>query len=217
MDRQAAQAAKPLAPMKRDAVTRDRGFGKAAAGPAAPLGRHAEAPVIFSLFKRRKASPAETLYRHVAQASRRPSLYLLSGIPDTAEGRFESLSLHVALVLRRLNALPAPAATIGQDLVEIFFRELDRGLRELGVGDLSVAKRIKKLAKAFYGRLNAYDEALAVEGDALRAALARNVLDDETRDAARLTAYVRTAANRLGGMSLADLLRDEPLLDDIEP
>lgn len=177
-----------------------------------------ETPLILDLFKRRGSSPAQTLYLHVAEASRLPALYLDAGVPDTAEGRFESLSLHVALVLRRLKGLPAPAEAIGQELVDVFFRELDRGLRELGVGDLSVAKRIKKLAKAFYGRLGAYDEPLGVaDEEALRSALARNVLDDEAGDAARLAGYVRRAAAHLDGIDLAGLLKDRPLLDKIAP
>src|SRR5690349_12607645 len=91
----------------------------------------------------------ETLYQRIAAASREPMLYASLGIPDTVEGRFESVALHLILVLRRLRQLPPPANDVAQDLVDGFFRHLDRSLRELAVGDLAVPKRMKKLAEAF--------------------------------------------------------------------
>ncbi|MEA1832430.1 ubiquinol-cytochrome C chaperone family protein [Methylobacterium durans] len=144
------------------------------------------------------------LHARINEASRQAGLYTRLGVPDTVEGRFECLSLHVILVLRRLNRLPPPAADVAQDLVNSVFLQLDASLRELGVGDFGVPKRMKKLGAAFYGRAEGYDAALdADDRAALMAALARNVLGrDGPEAAAGLAAYVAAAAD---GLSRADL------------
>ena len=109
-------------------------------------------------------------------AARRPALFLPPyHVPDTLEGRFDALVLHAFLVVRRLAALPAPAPQLAQDLSDEMFRALDRALREMGVGDLAVPKRIAKLAADYNGRRTAYEAALGEGDDALAAALARNV------------------------------------------
>src|SRR3954468_17709052 len=127
--------------------------------------------MIFSLFRKaRRVSAPETLYQRITMAGREPTLYLRFGVPDTVEGRFESLALHLVLVLRRLRHLPAPAQDVAQELVDAFFRQLDASLRELGVGDMGVPKRMKKLAQAFYSRA-AYDAVLDSRDDARLAAV----------------------------------------------
>jgi len=116
-----------------------------------------------------------TLYKRVATASRAAGLYSALGIPDTLEGRFESLSLHMVLVLRALRRMPAPAGDVASDLTDAFFRDMDASLREMGVGDTAVPKRMKKLAASFYGRAHAYDGPLdAGDEAALATALGRN-------------------------------------------
>ncbi|HEX2724800.1 MAG TPA: ubiquinol-cytochrome C chaperone family protein [Beijerinckiaceae bacterium] len=152
----------------------------------------------------------ETLYQRVAAASRHPALYERLGIPDTVEGRFESVALHLILVLRRLRTLPNPADEVAQDLVDAFFRHLDHSLRELAVGDLAVPKRMKKLAEAFNGRSLAYDAALQqADDDGLGQALARNVIG-AGRPAEALAAYVRASEARLAELDLAALLDEGP-------
>lgn len=150
----------------------------------------------------------ETLHGLVNEASRRPALYTAFGVPDTVEGRFECLSLHVILVLRRLNRLPAPGPDIAQDLVNSVFLQLDASLRELGVGDMAVPKRMKKLGAAFYGRASGYDAALdAGDRAGLAQALARNVLGREGADAWPLADYVMAGAEALGAAELDAFLR----------
>lgn len=153
--------------------------------------------MIARFFRRNDARrrSIETLHTRINAASRVPALYTGLGVPDTVEGRFECLVLHVYLVLRRLKALPPPAAEIAQDLVNSVFQQLDASLRELGVGDLGVSKRMKKLGQAFYGRTAGYDAGLDANDPAvLRAALARNVLGcEESEVAAGLAAYVVAA------------------------
>jgi cytochrome b pre-mRNA-processing protein 3 len=152
----------------------------------------------------------ETLYQRIAAASRAPFLYVDLGVPDTVEGRFEAVTLHVTLVLRRLRELPSPADQVAQDLVDCFFRHLDASLRELAVGDLAVPRRMKTLGEAFTGRSRAYDEALNErDGDGLAKALARNVLGTG-EPAHDLASYVRESESELTSVDLNGLLRKGP-------
>src|SRR5690606_27298163 len=94
-------------------------------------------------------------------------------------GRFEMVALHMLLVQRRLRGEAGAAPDIAQVLTDDFFVDLDHSLRELGIGDLGVPKRMKRLARMFYGRTRAYGDALdAGDPAALAAALARNVRPD---------------------------------------
>ncbi len=164
--------------------------------------------MIAGFFRRANARrrAVEGLHLALSMAARRPGLYTRLGVPDTVEGRFEALCLHAILVLRRLNRLPAPAAEVAQDLVNSVFTQLDASLRELGVGDMGVAKRMKKLGAAFYGRAEGYDAALnAGDSAALAAALVRNVLGGEG-DGTGLAAYVQAADTALAEVDLDGLL-----------
>ena len=168
--------------------------------------------MIAGLFRRDSARrrAVEGLHAAISAAARRPGLYTRLAVPDTVEGRFEALCLHVILVLRRLNRLPAPAADVAQDLVNAVFAQLDASLRELGVGDMGVGKRMKKLGAAFYGRATGYDAALdAGDGAALAVVLARNVLGG-AGDAVGLTAYVLAADGALAEVNLDGLLGAGP-------
>lgn len=167
--------------------------------------------MILGLFRKdpRKVLIA-TLYERVATASRAPDLYLRLGVPDTLEGRFEALSLHVILVLRGLRGRASPADEIALELSEALFRDLDGVMREMGVGDTSVPKRMKKLAEAFYGRAKAYDGPID-QGDipALGAVLARNAIGADG-PAAGLARYVLAADRALREQPLDAILEAGP-------
>jgi cytochrome b pre-mRNA-processing protein 3 len=120
------------------------------------------------------------LYHAVVNQARTPAWYRDLGVPDTPEGRFEMIALHVALVLRRLRCEGLAGQALGQQLFDVMFADLDGSLRELGVSDLSVGKYVKRLAGNFYARLAAMDEALAAphnahEGASLHGMLRANV------------------------------------------
>lgn len=141
----------------------------------------------------------DRLHGEIVAAARQPALYARLGVPDTMEGRFEMLALHAGAALRRLETLgkagEAAAADLARDLADAVFLQLDHTLREQGVGDLAVPKRMKKFAEAFYGRLAAVEKAMAMGDDAeLRLVLARNVLADEQAAGAAgpLAAYVKS-------------------------
>ncbi|MGO4386224.1 ubiquinol-cytochrome C chaperone family protein [Microvirga sp. 2YAF29] len=168
--------------------------------------------MIFSLFRkdpRRVAIAA--LYARIATASRAPGLYAALGIPDTLEGRFESLSLHMVLALRALRNLPAPADDVAKDLTDAFFRDMDASLREMGVGDTVVPKRMKKVAESFFGRAHSYDPALN-GGDeaALAEALGRNALGGET-PAVSLARYAFAADQAFKVADLDAILETGPV------
>nr|WP_246504814.1 ubiquinol-cytochrome C chaperone family protein [Microvirga antarctica] len=147
-----------------------------------------------------------TLYQRIATASRAPGLYESLGIPDTLEGRFESVSLHTILVLRALRHLPPPADDVAKDLTDAFFQDLDASLREMGTGDTVVPKRMKTLAAAFYGRAHAYDGPLdAVDEPTLAVALGRNAIGTD-QPAHALARYVLAADRDLRRSDLAALL-----------
>jgi cytochrome b pre-mRNA-processing protein 3 len=171
--------------------------------------------MILSLFKKSRDEPSvERVYAAIVAAARAPALYADMGVPDTVMGRFESLALHVSLTLRRLKQLPAPADSLAQELVDRFFAGLDSAMREIGIGDVSVPKKVKQLGQAFYGRLGAYDAALRDDAgaDDLEQALARNVLErpDQPGLAALLARDIRAKAVLLEAASLEDIVAGRP-------
>ncbi len=166
-------------------------------------------------FRRQRPSPTrlllDRLHGDVVAAVRRPAFYLDYGVSDTFEGRFELLVLHAGLVLRRFNAASAPGPAIAQEFVDAIFAKLDADLREAGVGDVTVPKRMKKLAEAFLGRSAAYDAALRHEDGALRTAIERNVYGGRPaaeHHAGRMTRYVEAVAAKLELTPLAACLSD---------
>lgn len=167
----------------------------------------------------RPAAPVVALYQAIVAEARRPALYRDCGVPDTAEGRFEMLALHAALVIRRLQAEGAPGRVHAQALFDLMFADMDVNLRELGIGDLSVGKQVKRLARQFYARLQAVDVAFAA-GDpaALEPALRANVYHGgayaagAVPSAAQIAALVAHLAAREAQLAAADgagLLRGE--------
>jgi cytochrome b pre-mRNA-processing protein 3 len=174
---------------------------------------------MFGIFTRAKRmSQAMPLFSAIIAAARAPELYTRHQVPDTFEGRFEAASLVMAHVLRALKALPAPSAALSQDLVDLWFDFLDESLRKAGIGDLSVSKKMKGLARGFYGRLGAYDAALAsTDRDAMRLALSRNVLGDAAGANSLpdgLLAWQEVLDVRIRTLTLADLLAGASLLPD---
>lgn len=118
---------------------------------------------------------AELAYHRVVEQARQLGFFAECGVPDTVDGRFELIALHAFLYLRRLKRDQPQSAELGQFFVDVMFTDFDRSLREMGTGDLSVGREVKRMAQAFYGRIDAYERGLAQGGTALRAALARNL------------------------------------------
>lgn len=145
--------------------------------------------------KRRREAQAFQLYRSAIEQARQPYFYTDLGVADTVDGRFDMVVLHVYLLLNRLNRDGREGKALGQAVYDLMVSDLDQNLREMGVGDHGISPKLKKMIKAFYGRVTAYDAALAKEkegGDcgpgSLRDVLARNVYrgSEESIDPAHL-------------------------------
>lgn len=151
---------------------------------------------------------AEKLVATVTQIARQPGFYDAGRVPDTLEGRLELMMLHGSLAFIRLRA-ETGAEPLSQAFADKLFRHFDSGLREAGVGDLSVPKRMRKIARAFYGRLDAYSAALSAhDGRALTEALARNVFAAGANGfAAPLGAYAVATVEKHAAAPLDSLFR----------
>ena len=167
--------------------------------------------MIFSFLRRRKQEQGiEPLYGAMMANALNPRLYSPGNVPDTFEGRFEAVTLHAALLLRRLAELPPPAAAMAQDLVDRIFDGLDSAMREVGVSDVGVPKRMKSFAKGFYGRLEAYTAALAPGADvgALADVVSRNVLEGGVATPA-LCRYILETRESLAAAPIEALMRGD--------
>lgn len=164
---------------------------------------------------------AEELYHHILQSSRAVPLYRDYGVEDSIDGRFDALCLMQSLVMRRLSGRSEALAQLSQDLFDAMFADMDLTLREMGVGDMGVGKRVKFMSEAYMGRLTAYDSALkaqeAGEGaEALEQALYRNLYREGAvaGDAARMATQVTRIAEKLAACE-DDLFTAATLSDDI--
>jgi cytochrome b pre-mRNA-processing protein 3 len=152
---------------------------------------------------------ADHAYGLIVEQSRRLEFYRVLGVPDTLDGRFEVICLHAFLYLHRLKVEGAAAAALGQGFFDLMFADFDRSLREIGTGDLSVGRQVKRMAEAFYGRIRAYEDGLASDDAALGAALARNLYGTATasdEQLARVVAYLRREVVNLTAQPAAALL-----------
>jgi cytochrome b pre-mRNA-processing protein 3 len=153
------------------------------------------------------------LYEAAVRQARQPGFYGPLGVPDTTEGRFELYSLHVVLLLHRLKNQGPGAADTAQVLSDAYLGALDNALREMGVGDLAVPKKMRKLGQAFYGRATQY-EAILAAGDRgeLEALLGRTVFDGVgAAPCGKLADYVLAAAAGLAGQPLEAVVQAQPV------
>lgn len=165
--------------------------------------------MILSLFKKNpQLDNAVSLYRTAVDKARMPVFYEHWQVPDSFEGRFEMVTLHVYLIIRRLKqgdeGSKAGREAVSQHLFDSMFRNMDDTLREMGVGDLSVARKVRVMAEAFYGRAGIYEKALDHDDDQdLVAALSRNIYGEEdgviNSSASHLAVYVRSVIVDLEG------------------
>lgn len=172
---------------------------------------------LFGLERAENRDVIEALYASIVAAARREHFFSDWQVPDTPLGRFEMISLHMFLVQHRLRGESGAAAEIAQQLIDDFFTDVDHSLRELGIGDLGVPKRMKKLARMFYGRTMTY--AAAVEaGDrgSLAEALARNIRPDAAAwpHAGRLSGYVLASNGLLAAWPIESVLQGRLVFAD---
>ena len=176
--------------------------------------------IFEKLFRRAPSRIAgEKLYEAAIGQARQSAFYADLGAPDTVEGRFELYTLHVVLLLNRLKGQGAVATETAQGLFDAYVQALDDALREMGVGDLSVGKKMRKLGEAFYGRAKAYQAALEGGDHAGLAALIGRTVYVDQDDAAvdRLADYVQRSTALLATQALEDILTAQLAWPDIVP
>lgn len=150
--------------------------------------------MIFGIFRRRDDSSIRSVYRQIVAQARQPLFYTDLRVPDTSEGRFEMIVLHAFLVFHRLRNEGREAQTFAQQVFDLFFQDMDQSMRELGIGDEGVRRRIRSMTESFYGRSSSYSEGL-VTGNrkALSEALLKNIYGghEEVVAAERLVDYMQ--------------------------
>jgi cytochrome b pre-mRNA-processing protein 3 len=172
--------------------------------------------MILHQFRRPAQDPIiASLYGTIVAQARSPIFYTDFGVPDTVSGRFDMIVLHLVLFLNRLklDSLAAKSRersmgrSLGQEVFNLFCRDMDDNFREMGVGDLAVPREMRKVGEAFYGRAAAYEAALAADDTALIGALTRNIFGESSQGVPRLAAYIREAVRQLASQN--DFLRAE--------
>lgn len=168
---------------------------------------------MLGLLKKQKpyAQDAKTTYADILQATCQPVFCTKFNVPDTMDARFDLLVLHLSLVIDRTLATDhAGAQDFNQALFDILFIDMDQTLRNMGIGDTGLRKRIKKMMKGFNGRLQTY--ANATTDAELTEALARNIYAaSTTEDAKKLTPYVKKQQAALAKLSFDDILTNDTL------
>lgn len=161
---------------------------------------------IFGKARQQNARIVHNSFDLIVDAARRVPLYRDFAVPDTPIGRFESLSAHLILVLLRYEAIGTKADGLAVEVTEQFFQDVDHSIRELGIGDAGVPKRMKKLASMFYGRMESYEKAIkAQDGLALAKALGRNLYPTETSRGKPIEQKIdQERLNKLGELLLND-------------
>lgn len=179
----------------------------------------------FSHFRKPPLAPRgtiEAIYGMIVTQAREPIFYRDLGVPDTVNGRFDLLLLHLWLLLRRLRTA-ARGPELSQALFDRFCEDMDDNLREMGIGDQVVPKRMRAFGEAFYGRTKAYDQAFEEGGEALALAICKNILNGaDIAQAKRLAAYagdVEAALGRADEATLCDasFVFPSPIREEIAP
>jgi cytochrome b pre-mRNA-processing protein 3 len=163
--------------------------------------------MIFNLFRKPAVAPdlVDEAYLSIVAQSRQVKFYADWGVPDTVTGRFDMISLHLALLLHRLKHEES-ARAFTQAVVELFFKDMDRSVRELGTSDIGVPKKVRKMGEVFYGLVGALDAPLdSKDVVALEAALARNVYGASHEAAGQLAAYALEQSRLLSERSAASI------------
>ncbi|WP_240796879.1 ubiquinol-cytochrome C chaperone family protein [Terasakiella sp. SH-1] len=173
--------------------------------------------MIFSKFFKTKPAFSEevqALYTAMVQQARQPAFYADYEVADTVEGRFDMILMHAFILMRKLKTGGEPTEEFSQSLWDLMFADMDLNLRELGVGDMGLARRVPKMAEAFYGRVIAYEEGLEADdnNEKLKSALDRNLyrktpVSDESLDV--LAKYLRDQIAHVDQIAIEQLLKGQ--------
>jgi cytochrome b pre-mRNA-processing protein 3 len=176
---------------------------------------------MFSRFFRGEKAQDKTaafLYGAIVAAARARALYSDVGVADDVDGRFEMMLLHMALVTRRLEHGGDAARETGQRAFDLFCRDMDNALREMGVSDTKVPKRMRQVGEAYFGRVAAYEPGLAAgNADILGEAFGRTVFDgaSSSGSARALATYSMASVERLAAQHENAIICDGPDFHDV--
>lgn len=155
------------------------------------------------------ADAAHKTYVTIVNHARGDKFYLDCGVPDTPDGRFDMILLHAFLLYQRLKIDAEQTAELGQAVFDLLFADMDQCLREMGVGDMGVGRRIKGMAEAFYGRLAAYEKAILGSDSDVADVLVRNLYQDASPTASqveRIVSYIRRELDELKNIPIEEIL-----------
>lgn len=173
---------------------------------------------LSTLFRKSGPNPAiHEIYRIIVEQARQPRFYTDYGVPDSVDGRFEMVTLHAFLVLRRLKGASESSSDAAQALFDLMFEDMDVSLREMGAGDMGVGKRVKAMVQAFYGRIASYEAGLAGAEGELEDAVSRNVyatVEPNESSVAEMAQYLRSQAAHMMTRELHDVERGEFAFED---
>ncbi len=173
---------------------------------------------MLGLRGRRSERAGFELYGAAVRAGRDPYFYATLGAPDTLDGRFDLVGIHVVLVIRHLRAFAEPGARLAQAVFDAMFSDMDFNLREMGVGDLAVGKRNREMWEALHGRAQAYEAPLAARDvSALADALERNIWRGDAPPAGAAQALAALVLRRDDELEGQDLLAGRIAFAPIEP
>lgn len=168
--------------------------------------------MVFGLFRKRENPAVREIYAAIVAQARRPHFYARLRVPDTVDGRYELIMLHAILLFYRLRREGEEASAFGQAVFDRFFQDMDRSLREMGISDTRVPKKITKMAEMFYGRASVYAEALdGGDRDALVLAVDRNFFTEASDPvaASAIAAYMNECVAVQKGLPVAAISRGE--------
>jgi cytochrome b pre-mRNA-processing protein 3 len=169
----------------------------------------------------RKPGPPQAIhdiYRIIVDQARQPRFYTDLDVPDSVDGRFEMVTLHAFLVIRRLKGASESSSDAAQALFDLMFEDMDVSLREMGAGDMGVGKRVKAMVQAFYGRIASYEAGLVGEEGGLEDALSRNVyatVEPSEAAVAELARYLRAQAAHMATLNLQDVQNGKFAFEDL--
>jgi cytochrome b pre-mRNA-processing protein 3 len=173
--------------------------------------------MLFGLFRRRSRDAEHKAYYEIVAQARQPVFYTDFLVPDTIDGRFDLIVVHAVLYFRRMRSEGKEVSEFAQNVFDLFFNDMDASLREMGVSDTRVPKKVKVMGEAFYGRADAYIPSIdSGNSEELAEALGRNIYTDSPEPVAqlKLARYVQEAAKVLNEQGTEDLMTGKIIWPD---
>jgi cytochrome b pre-mRNA-processing protein 3 len=161
------------------------------------------------IFKTNKLKVENKIYRSIVEQARQQTFYTKYGAPDTPDGRFDMITIHAFLVMRRLKDENKTTNNLSQSIFDLMFTDMEQNLREMGSGDVGVTKKIMAMAEAFYGRIKAYERGIN-DTSFLKEALKRNLYRETSPNEMQISSiakYIQQEAIRLEKIEISNIMQ----------